>query len=339
MFYRKNRSAVAATVTVTEAEAMSMSLRAMRYFCAVGELGSISAAVQSLNVSQAAITESVQALETHLDVLLFRRHARGMALTHAGHEFLRHAHRILDAVAVAEEALSVRPEALAGELVIGAVSLLTGYYLPSLLARYRRAFPNVKTWVYEDAGTFIEQQLINGELDAALMITSTLENASSFDTTALIRSPWRLWVPARHRLAGAQQVSMMELRGEPVVELRSDELKRGAGDLWLRAGFNPMVAVRTRSVEATRSLVATGCGVSILPEVLFRAWSLDGEQLVAVPLADAPSPLAIGVVWRRGAPVSAATEAFLAASHEHGVGANLRRVQPGIVTEDVTEVS
>jgi DNA-binding transcriptional LysR family regulator len=319
---------------------MSMSLRAMRYFCAVGELGSISAAVQSLNVSQAAITESVQALETHLDVLLFRRHARGMALTHAGHEFLRHAHRILDAVAAAENALSVRPETLAGELVIGAVSLLTGYYLPSLLARYRRAFPNVKTWVYEDAGTFIEQQLINGELDAALMITSTLENASSFDTTALIRSPWRLWVPARHRLAGAQQVSMAELRREPVVELRSDELKRGVGDLWLRAGFNPMVsAVRTRSVEATRSLVATGCGVSVLPEVLFRAWSLDGEQLVAVPLADAPPPLAIGVVWRRGAPVSAATEAFLAVAREHGVGANSRRALSDSDAGGVSEVA
>ena len=54
------------------------------------------------------------------------------------------------------------------------------------------------------------------------------------------------------------------------------------------------MTVRTRSVEATRNLVATGCGVSILPEVLFLSWSLDGEQLVAVPVADAPAPLAIG---------------------------------------------
>jgi DNA-binding transcriptional LysR family regulator len=128
---------------------MSLSLRGMRYFRAVGELGSISAAVQSLNVSQSAITESIQALESHLGALLFRRHARGMTLTHAGHEFLRHTERILNAVAGAEEALSVRPEALAGQVVIGAVPLLTGYYLPALLARYRRAFPNVRSWVYE----------------------------------------------------------------------------------------------------------------------------------------------------------------------------------------------
>jgi DNA-binding transcriptional LysR family regulator len=312
---------------------MSLSLRGMRYFRAVGELGSISAAVQSLNVSQAAITESIQALESHLGALLFRRHARGMALTHAGHEFLRHTERILNAVAGAEEALSVRPEALAGQVVIGAVPLLTGYYLPALLARYRRAFPNVRSWVYEDAGTFIEHQLINGELDAALMMTSTLESASSFATMTLVRSPWCLWAPSRHRLARATAVSVEDLRDEPVVELRSEDLERAAGDLWRRSGHDPRIAVRTRSVEATRNLVATGCGVSILPEVLFRAWSLDGQQLVAVPLADAPPPLAIGVVWRQGAPISAAIEAFIAVASDHGLSLGLKRELSDLAAE------
>ena len=308
---------------------MSLSLRGMRYFRAVADLGSISAAVHSLDVSPATITESIQALESHLGVLLFRRHARGMTLTHAGHEFQRHTERILNAVASAEEALSVRPEALGGQVVIGAVPLLTGYYLPALLARYRRAFLNIRTWVYEDSATLIEHQLINGELDAALMMTSTLESASSFDTLTLIRSPWCLWAPVRHRLAGVGTVSMSELRGESVVELRSEELEQAAGDLWRRSGHEPSVTVRTHSVEATRNLVATGCGVSILPEVLFRSWSLDGEQLVAIPLADAPPPLAIGVVWRRGSPVSSAIEAFIAVAREHGLGARIKRELSG----------
>jgi len=296
--------------------AMSISLSALRYFNAVAETGSISAAVQNLNVSQAAITESLQRLETHLGTLLFRRHARGMAMTHAGHEFLRHTQRILGAVAAAEAALAARPDALAGELVIGAVSPLTGYYLPVLLERYRRTFPQVRTLVYEDAGHFIEHQLINGELDLGLMVVSALD-APSFHARVLVRSPWRLWVSANHRLADRRSVSIVELRQQSVIALRNEELETAASDLWRRAGFRPRVTVRTRSVEATRSLVATGYGVCVLPEVLFRPWSLDGERLLAIPLEEDIPPLEVGVAWRRGAPLSATAEAFMATAREH----------------------
>jgi hypothetical protein len=47
-----------------------------------------------------------------------------------------------------------------------------------------------------------------------------------------------------------------------------------------------MCTVRTRSVDATRSRVATGYGVCVLPEVLFRAGSHDGERLVAAALSE-----------------------------------------------------
>jgi DNA-binding transcriptional LysR family regulator len=295
---------------------MSISLAALRYFNAVAETGSISAAVQNLNVSQATITESIQRLESHLGTLLFQRHARGMSMTHAGHEFLRHAQRILGAVSAAESALASRPDALAGDLVVGAVSPLTGYYLPTLLERYRRTYPRVRTQVYEDAGHFIEHQLINGELDLGLMIVSALET-STFHTRVLVRSPWRLWVSANHRLSDRQQVSIVELRQQSIIALRNEELESAASDLWRRAGFRPRVTVRTRSVEATRSLVATGYGICILPEVLFRAWSLDGERLLAIPLIEDIPPLEVGVAWRRGAPVSAQADAFLTTAREH----------------------
>jgi DNA-binding transcriptional LysR family regulator len=101
--------------------------------------------------------------------------------------------------------------------------------------------------------------------------------------------------------------------------LRNEELERMTGDLWRRAGIRPQVAVKTRSVEAARSLVATGNGIAVLPEVLFRQWSIEGTRLVAQPLHDEPTPLALGLIWRRGADVSAPTNAFItiAAEHQH----------------------
>jgi DNA-binding transcriptional LysR family regulator len=186
------------------------------------------------------------------------------------------------------------------------------------MERYGRAFPNVRVRVYEDSGHFIEHKLINGELDAALLILSTLEDPQSFRTSVLVSSPWRLWVSSRHRLSESDSASINDLRREFVIELRDDELERAAGNLWRRAGFMPQVVVRTRSVEATRNFVAAGSGVSLMPQLLFRPWSLDGEQLIALPLSEDLPLLQVGVAWRRGAPVSPETEAFLAVAREHG---------------------
>lgn len=297
---------------------MALSLRALRNFKVVAESGSISGAMQHVETtSQASITESIQRLEAHLGTMLFRRHARGMALTHAGHEFMRHADRILGAVASAEEALRARPDILHGELVIGATSPLTGYYLPGLLERYRRTFPRVNARVLEDNARFVEHQLINGEVDLALTVLSALETAQAFHSSLLVSSPWRLWLPVTHRFAERRSISLLELKDDPVVMLHNEEIQSSNGDHWREAGVRPRVVVKTRSVEAARSLVATGYGVCVLPEVLFRSWSLEGERLVAVHITEALAPLEVGLAWRKGATVGAVVEGFIATAREH----------------------
>jgi len=175
---------------------MAMTLRAIQYFSAVTEAGSISGAAHNLNISQATITESIQALEAHLSALLFRRHARGMTLNTRGHEFLRHAERIAAAVASAERALSVRPDALVGDLMIGhhesadpaitcpACWSATAVHFPT----YGRACTKIRVITSSIS-------LINGEIDTALMIVSTLENAASFETTVLVRTPGSFGFP------------------------------------------------------------------------------------------------------------------------------------------------
>jgi DNA-binding transcriptional LysR family regulator len=245
-------------------------------------------------------------------------------LTHPGHEFLRHTVLILAAVSSAEEALQARPDALHGELSIGATSPLTGYYLPSLLERYRRAFPKVQARIFEDAGHFIEHQLINGELDIALMVLSSLSSEQAFNTSVLVRSPWRLWVSMTHRLSERSVVSLAELREDPVVMLQDAELEAVRGDRWRDAGVRPREMVRTRSVEATRSLVATGHGVCLLPEVLFRSWSLEGERLVALPVEEPLMPLDIGLAWRRGGTPNSVLDGFIATAREHGQSSTRR---------------
>ncbi|MFE0781424.1 LysR family transcriptional regulator, partial [Serratia bockelmannii] len=84
-----------------------MTLRQIRHFIAVAETGSISAGAQAVFVSQSSLTLAIQQLETEIGVRLFDRHAKGMTLTHQGHQFLRQSYLILATVDNAKRSLQI----------------------------------------------------------------------------------------------------------------------------------------------------------------------------------------------------------------------------------------
>jgi DNA-binding transcriptional LysR family regulator len=134
---------------------MAFTIRQIQYFVAVAEKGTVSGAAQGLSISQSAITEAIKELEGDLGVELFERHPRGLAITHKGHQFLRHATKILADVSDARLAFARDREAASGRLQLGVTSLVAGYVLSDLLARYRRAFPGVDVTAIEDNGDYL----------------------------------------------------------------------------------------------------------------------------------------------------------------------------------------
>jgi molybdate transport repressor ModE-like protein len=77
---------------------MAFTFRQLQYFVAVAEQGSVTRAAQNLSISQSSVTEAIKELEGDLGVELFERHPRGLSITHNGHQFLRHATKILATV-------------------------------------------------------------------------------------------------------------------------------------------------------------------------------------------------------------------------------------------------
>ncbi len=296
---------------------MSLTLRQLRYFIAVAESGSITGAARQVNVSQSAVTEAVKALEEHMGATLMERRARGVRLTHEGHQFLRHARRVLGAVEDAENALSPDLRTVAGILNLGVTSMVAGYYLADLLARYRRSFPSVTVAVTEDERSFIEHLLVNGELDLAVMLVSNLENRQALEDAVLVRSPFGLWLPPRHQLLAGENLSLSDITDAPLIMLDVDEMERNLRALWQARGWQPNVVLRTRSVEAVRSLVATGAGLAILPQLAFRPWSLEGDRLEFRPIADLTRSIDVGIVWRRGSGLGAPAAGFADIAFEH----------------------
>jgi DNA-binding transcriptional LysR family regulator len=294
---------------------VQISLKQLVYFIAVAESGSISKALTSLNVTQSVVTEAIKKLEDTLGADLFTRHARGMILTHAGHQFLRHAHEVLAALRNAEQAIRERPDATSGQLNLGVTSLVTAYYLPYLLDRFERVFPGIQVTIVEDRRGYIEHLLINGELDVAVMNVSVVDK-QAIETRTLLKAPWRVWLPANHPLVQREAVALKDLQTERFLSLKNDELEEVTQQIYRLCGF-PQVAVRTDSIEAMRSLVAVGIGVAVLPNLMYRPWSLEGDRLESRPLLEDLPRLEIGVAWRRGSALSEAARQFLVVVGEH----------------------
>ena len=152
---------------------MAFTIRQLQYFVAVAEQGTVSGAAQHLSISQSSVTEAIKELESDLGVALFERHPRGLNITHKGHQFLRHATKILADVSDARRTFFSDRQATTGRLQLGVTSLVAGYVLSDLLARYRRAHPAVEISAIEDNGDYLEHLLVGGKLDIAVMSPPT----------------------------------------------------------------------------------------------------------------------------------------------------------------------
>lgn len=290
---------------------MAFTLRQLQYFVAVAEQGTVSRAAQNLSISQSSVTEAIKELESDLGVELFERHPRGLNITHKGHQFLRHATKILSGVSDARRAFFGEQAAAPGRLQLGVTSMVAGYVLSDLLARYRRANPAVEISAIEDNGDYLEHLLVGGKLDVAVMVTSNLRDRTALQSEILEVSAYRLWLPLGHPLAAADIISVGDIVGEPLIMLTVDEIEENTGKLLAAIGAKPHVAFRTRSVEAVRSLVATGAGVALLPDLVYRPWSLEGDRIESRDVSGSLPVVQVGMVWRRGSSLPQAARDFI----------------------------
>ncbi|AWD23020.1 LysR substrate-binding domain-containing protein [Fuscovulum blasticum] len=290
---------------------MAFTLRQLQFFVAAADSGSISAAARMLSISQSSVTEAIRALEVDLGVLLFERRARGLELTHKGGLFLRHASQILGDVSQARQSFQQETGNVPGRLSLGVSSLVAGYVLSDVLSRFRRGWPAIEISALEETGDYLQHLLIGGELDVAVLFTSSIRDRAALNVETLLVSPYRLWLPQGHRLASAEVIAPEDLVEEPFISLMVDEIEESTRRLMAGLSVRPRIAFRTRSVEAVRSLVATGAGLAILPGLVYRPWSLEGDRIEIRDVSgDLPS-VQVGLAWRKGAPLSAPAHNFV----------------------------
>jgi DNA-binding transcriptional LysR family regulator len=145
----------------------------------------------------------------------------------------------------------------------------------------------VQIQVVEDTPQFLEHLLINGELDLAIMVTNALGDPQALVVEELTRSQNRVWMASGHPLAGRGEPSLAECAQQQQIVLEADRIEAVIRSVWSRHQLQPRVMMRTSSLEAARSLIGTGAAIAVLPDFLYRPWTLDADHIEVRNLRDA----------------------------------------------------
>ncbi|MCY4033753.1 MAG: LysR substrate-binding domain-containing protein [Hyphomicrobiales bacterium] len=294
---------------------MTISLRQIRYFIAAADAGQVSKAAMDINVSQSVITSAIKNLEELIGTPLFERHHSGITLTYEGNLFLEHARHIVQSV---EEAVHIPrrvKEDIRGSLNLAVTYTVAGYFMPKFLSRFTRAFPNLSVNLLEANREDIEEGLITGRFDIAVMLTSNLINHEALSHSLLLRSRRRLWVNSTHEFLKHKSVTLRRISEQPYVMLTVDEASNTAQRYWNKTDYKPQTIFRTSSVEAVRSMVANGTGVTILSDMVYRPWSLEGRRVEVMDVSDEVPTMDVGLVWATDSDVSESTRALIEFMH------------------------
>jgi LysR family nitrogen assimilation transcriptional regulator len=242
-----------------------MELRSLSYFVRIAELGSITRAAAHLRVAQPALTRQVQRLEEELGAPLFTRVNRGVRLTEAGQRLLDGATRILRDVERTGDEIRAHDAFPSGKIILGVTPTLCPVLVPELFARMRQQFPKIELKVVHAGMVRLEEMLIDGRIDLALL--SELSRSRLIVSTRLAEEEMVLVTRPGARAPGV--VTAAELRRTNLI--LGDGLRAAMDALLAGLGIELKVEVELNDHETIRLMVQQGVGASILPHAAVAA--------------------------------------------------------------------
>ena len=297
-----------------------MEFKQLRSFAHVMRQGGFTQAAATLHISQSAVSKQVAQLEQDLGVRLLERQGSQLHLTAAGKVVLAKAEAMLRLRSDLLSELDDLGQLARGELRLGLPLLGGDAMFARLFAEYRRRYPNIEIQLMEAGSLVVEQAVLNAELELGGSMTPS-NPALAFQP--FCNEPLDVLLPADHPLADNREVRLAELADTPfLLYERSFMLNDRLIQACRRHGFTPREGGRSGQADFLAALVATGQGVVLLPSVVARALVRPG--VVRLTLADEHNlRWDISFIWRQGAYLSRAAQAWLELVRERGYGQSL----------------
>ena len=247
-----------------------LELRKLIMLRAVAAEGSIAAAARALQYTRSAVSQQLSSLEHETGTSLVGRHGNRVSLTPAGRALVEHTERILAELRAAEATLARDNLSVGGLLRVGVPFREGPPTMSHALIEVRRQFPGLQIRLVATTDEKGADAVRRGQIDMAIVSRigePPPRPAPGLRVWQLGHDPLRLCVPDGHRLAGAGQCALADLRDEAWIVCPASTIGRLTMALCVSAGFEPELAATVNDIGTAIGLVGIGWGITIAPQL------------------------------------------------------------------------
>jgi len=278
-----------------------MNIRDLTYLRAIARHKHFGKAAESCNVSQPTLSVQLKKLEMDLGVTLIERTNRAVRLTPIGARVLELADEALNAVDAIRSISAEASDPFSGQFRFGSIPTISPFLVPDVLRRLSENFPRLDLVFRENITERLTEDLLNGELDAAILATAP-EN-SRLEAVALYDEPLLVIHPEGHTLADIDGVDVSDLPLDQIILLTEGHCFRDQTvDLCNLQSGAALADTSVTSLETIISLVAAKQGISIVPSLAQKTGWLDRPQIGVKALQSSGATRPLNLTFRKSAP-------------------------------------
>jgi LysR family hydrogen peroxide-inducible transcriptional activator len=297
---------------------MDLKLKDLRYLVALADQRHFGRAAARCYVSQPTLSAQLKKLEESLGVQLIERTPNNVTLTAAGEEIVARARRIVEASDEVVALARTQRDPLGGRLRVALLPTIGPYLLPHVTPLIRKSLPRLELRLYEYQTAPMLEKLHAGELDLGILALPV--DLAGLEARELYREPFVVALPERSPLAAKDSVRVADLKGETLLLLEEGHcLRDQALEVCSRAGVRDPQDFRATSLETLRQMVATGAGVTLLPELAVRGAYRSARGVLLKPFAKPVPVRRIGALWRKSTARRDAIDAVCKLIAEHAL--------------------
>ncbi len=311
-----------------------MTLTELRYIVAVARERHFGRAAETSFVSQPTLSVAVRKLEDELGVVLFERGPGEVTVTPVGRRIVEQAQRVLEEADALKTIAAQGKDELAGVLRLGVIYTIGPYLLPHLIPQLRHSAPKMPLQIEENYTAVLGERLKQGKLDV-LILSLPYEEAGIL-TEPLYEEPFVVVMPAGHVLEHEAAIDPHELSHEDLLLLGPGHCFR---DQVLQVcpecnrasvasdADNMQKTLEGSSLETIRLMVATGMGVTVLPQTSVNGYAYPQDFVSVRPFAEPAPKRLVALAWRKSFPRPAAIRALAKAVRACPLGEGVEVVE------------